>query len=82
MGVNLSLILELFCKYWNLHQVEEVNFMLSTHVDSRKVGTRSLMIKIPKTAPSYLIINQSENCAQGNHILPTLSLTLSLKNIS
>ena len=42
--------------------------MLTRTVDPRLVGTRRVMIKIPKTSPCHLTISHSENCAQADHL--------------
>ena len=42
------------------------------HVD--QVGTRSLIIRIPEIAPSYLTTNQSEECAQAAILIPNVVL--------
>ena len=40
-------IFELFCRYWNPHQVGETNCMLLTKTDPRPIGTRRLMMLTP-----------------------------------
>ena len=69
-----SNIFELFCRYWNPHQMEEVNCSwrnaVHKQVDPRPFGTRRLMLWIS----TYFTVNQSEGCPWANHTLFELLL--------
>ena len=66
-GRTHSSIFEVFCRYWNLHQVGEVNCMLSASaaVDPRRVGATRLVV----LTPTYLTANQSKDCPRADHTL-------------
>ena len=49
------------------------------HLDPRVVGTRRLMIKIPKTSSCYLTTNQSEECLSVDHKPVILTPNAALK---
>ena len=56
---------ELFCRYWNSHQVEKVLYGAHKHVDPRPVGTRRLVM----LASTHLTTNPSEECPRADHAL-------------
>ena len=64
MIIFWAISFELFCRYWNPYQVEEVKMNADhKHVDSRPVETRRLIMLIP----NYLTTNQSEECLWADH---------------
>lgn len=61
-----AMFLELFCIGWDLHQVEEVYYMLPTgEVDLRQDETRRLLM----LTPDYLITSQSGEYLWADHTL-------------
>ena len=78
----LSHTLEFFCRYWNAHQVEEVNCTLTKPMDTPDQLKPDVWWHWLLKSPSYLTTNQSRRMYTSCQAAHTLTPNSAIKNPS